>query len=201
LRIAADPHTDTDDVWVRVHDAMANTFQSKVARAHAAEQARLDNGWTLLHQATERCHLLDQRAAERHEQVRKEAEEIHASMADEAEEVLAGARASAREILSRAHHEATEIISAVRHTIPSTVWPPNPALAREEAKRAAQHLLDQARINADSLLVNARQRLEEADDREALLHAHEESADSRAESLGLQEAGLTVREAEVRDRE
>jgi hypothetical protein len=38
---------------------------------------------------------------------------------------------------------------------PPTVGPPNPALAREEAKRAAQHLLDQARTNADSLLVNA----------------------------------------------
>jgi hypothetical protein len=26
LRIAMDPHTDTDDVWARVRDAMANTF-------------------------------------------------------------------------------------------------------------------------------------------------------------------------------
>jgi polyhydroxyalkanoate synthesis regulator phasin len=74
-------------------------------------------------------------------------------------------------------------------------------LAGEEAKRAVQHLLDQARTNADGLLANARQRLEEAEDREALLHAHEESADSRAESLGLQDAGLAMREAEVRDRE
>jgi hypothetical protein len=156
LRIAAHPHTDTDDVWARVRDAMADTFQNEVARARAAEQARLDNGWALLHQATERCRLLDWRAAERHEQVRKEAEEIRVSTADEAEEVLAGARASAREILARAHHEAMEIISAARQRIPSTIGPPNPALAGEEAKRAAQHLLDQARTNADGLLANAR---------------------------------------------
>jgi hypothetical protein len=181
--------------------AMANTFQSEVARARAAEQARLDNGWALLHQATERCRLLDQCAAERREQARKEEEEIRVSTADEAEEVLAGARTSAREILARAHHEAMEIISAARQRIFSTVGPPNPALAGEEVKRAAQHLLDQARNKADGLLANAWQRLEEAEDREALLHAREESADSRAESLSLQEAGLAVREAETRDRE
>jgi hypothetical protein len=70
LRIAADPHTDTNDVWARVRNAMANTFQSEVTRVHAAEQARLDNGCALLHQATERCRLLDRRAAERREQVR-----------------------------------------------------------------------------------------------------------------------------------
>jgi hypothetical protein len=34
--------------------------------------------------------------------------------------------------------------------------------------------------------------LEEAEDRKALLHAREESADSRAESLSLQEAGLAM---------
>jgi F0F1-type ATP synthase membrane subunit b/b' len=145
LRIAVHPHADTDDVWARVHDAMADTFQNEVARARAAEQARLDNGWALLHQATERCRLLDRRAAERREQVRKEAEEIRTSAADEAEEVLARARASVR-----------EIISAARQRIPSTVGPPNPALAGEEAKRVAQHLLDQARTNADGLLANAR---------------------------------------------
>jgi polyhydroxyalkanoate synthesis regulator phasin len=78
-----------------------------------------------------------------------------------------------------------KIISAVRQRIPSTVGPPNAALAGEEAKRAAQHLLDQARTNADGLLANARQRLEESEDREALLHAREKSADSRAESLSL----------------
>jgi F0F1-type ATP synthase membrane subunit b/b' len=90
LRISAHPHADTDDVWVRVRDAMADTFQNEVARARAAEQARLDNGWALLHQATERCRLLDRRAAEHREQARKEVEEIRASAADEAEEVLAG---------------------------------------------------------------------------------------------------------------
>jgi hypothetical protein len=94
-----------------------------------------------------------------------------------------------------------EIISEARQKIPPTVGPPNPALAREEAKRAAQHLLDQARTNADGLLANAQQRLDEVEDREALLHAREESADSRAESLSLQEAGLAVREAEARERE
>jgi hypothetical protein len=57
------------------------------------------------------------------------------SAADEAEEVLA--RASVREILARAHNKATEIISTARQRIPSTVGPPNPALAGEEAKRAA----------------------------------------------------------------
>jgi polyhydroxyalkanoate synthesis regulator phasin len=74
-------------------------------------------------------------------------------------------------------------------------------LAGEEAKRVAQHLLDQARTNADGLFANARQRLEEAEDREALLHAREESADSRAESLSLQEAGIAAWDAEVRRRE
>jgi F0F1-type ATP synthase membrane subunit b/b' len=155
----------------------------------------------LLHQATERCRLLDQRAAERREPARKEAEKIRASAADEAEEVLARARASARDVLAKAHNEAVEIDSAARQRIPSTVGPPNPALAGEEAKRATQHLLDQARTNADGLLANARQRLEEAKDREALLHAREESADSRAKSLSLQEAGIAVWEAEVHDRE
>jgi hypothetical protein len=45
-----------------------------------------------------------------------------------------------------------EIVSEARQRIRSTVGPPNPALAGEEAKRAAQHLLDQARTNADGLL-------------------------------------------------
>jgi polyhydroxyalkanoate synthesis regulator phasin len=73
-------------------------------------------------------------------------------------------------------------------------------LAGEEARRAAQHLLDQARTNADGLLSNARQRLEEAEDREALLHAREESTDSRGENLSLQEARVATREVEVRRR-
>jgi hypothetical protein len=64
-----------------------------------------------------------------------------------------------------------EIISEARQKIPPTVGPPNLALAGEEAKRAAQHLLDQARTNADGLLANAQQRLDEVEDREALLHA------------------------------
>jgi hypothetical protein len=94
-----------------------------------------------------------------------------------------------------------KIVSEARQKIPPTVGPPNPALAGEEAQRAAQHLLDQARTNADGLLANAQRRLDEVEDREALLHAREESADSRVESLSLQEAGLAVREAEACERE
>jgi hypothetical protein len=82
-------------------------------------------------------------------------EEIRPSVAEEAEEVPVSARESARGILARAYHEAMETVSEARQRIPSTVGPPNPALAREEAKRAAQHLLDQARTNADGLLANA----------------------------------------------
>jgi cell division septum initiation protein DivIVA len=108
----------------------------------------------------------------------KEAEEIRTSAADEAEEVLTRARTTSREILARAHAKATEITAATRQRIPLTVGPPNPALADEEARRAAEHLLDQARANTDSLLANARQRVEEAEDREALMHAREESSDS-----------------------
>jgi polyhydroxyalkanoate synthesis regulator phasin len=94
-----------------------------------------------------------------------------------------------------------EIVSEARQRIPSTVGAPNPALAGEEAKRAAPHLLDEARTNADGLLTNTQRRLDEVEDQEALVHAREESANSRAESLSLQEAGLTVREAEARERE
>jgi F0F1-type ATP synthase membrane subunit b/b' len=185
LRIAVDPHANADDAWAGALTAITGAFWSKVTKARATDEARLNEGWALLHQAMERGRLLDQRAVEHREQARKEAEEIRASAADEAEEVLAGARESAREILARAHHEAMEIISEARQRIPSTVGPPNPALAREEAKRAAQHLLDQARTNANGLLANAQQRLEEVEDREALLHAREESADSHVESLSL----------------
>jgi F0F1-type ATP synthase membrane subunit b/b' len=134
---------------------MTGALRSGVAKARAANEARLNEGWALLHQATERCRLLDQRAAERREQARKEAEEIRASAAEEAVDVLASARESAREILARVHHEAMEIISEARQRIPSTVGPPNPAFLGEEAKRAAQHLLDQAKTNADGLLANA----------------------------------------------
>jgi F0F1-type ATP synthase membrane subunit b/b' len=195
-RITAKPHTD--DAWSGVLAAMTGALRNKVTKARTADEARINEGWVLLHQATERCRLLDQRAAERREQARKEAEEIRASAAEEAEEALANARESARGILARAHHEAIEIVSEACQRIPSTVGPPNPALAGKEAKRAAQHLLDQARTNADGLLANAQQRLDEVEDREALLHAREESADSRTEGLSLQDAGLAVREAEAR---
>jgi vacuolar-type H+-ATPase subunit H len=184
-RIAVEPHADANDAWTGVLAAMTGALRSRVTKARAADEARLNEGWVLLYQATERCRLLDQRAAERREQARKKAEEIHTSVAEEAEEVLANARESARGILAKAHQEAMEIISEACQRIPSTVGPPNPALAGEEAKWAAQHLLDQARTNADGLLANAQQRLEEVEDREALLHAREESADSRAEGLSL----------------
>jgi hypothetical protein len=140
LRIIADPHANADEAWARVHEAMIATFQDEVTRARAIEQASLDEGWALLHRATERCRLLDQCVAEHREQARKQVKEIRASVADKAEEVLA--RATAREILARAHNEATEIMSPARQRIPSTVGPPNLALAGEEAKQAAQHLLD-----------------------------------------------------------
>jgi uncharacterized membrane protein len=57
-------------------------------------------------------------------------------VAEEAEEVLANARESVRQVLARAHHEAMEIIFEARQRLPTTVGPPNPALAGEEAKRA-----------------------------------------------------------------
>jgi F0F1-type ATP synthase membrane subunit b/b' len=139
-RIAVEPHTF--DPWAGVLVAITGALRNELVKARTAEEVRVDEGWALLHQATERCHLLDQRAAECCEQARKEAEEICASAAEEAEEALANARESARGILARAHHEAMEIISEARQRIPSTVGPPNPALAREGAKQAAQHLLD-----------------------------------------------------------
>jgi cell division septum initiation protein DivIVA len=86
-------------------------------------------------------------------------------VADEAGEILARARTTAGEIMAQACAEATEIVTAAHQRIPLTVWPPNPALAIKEARLAAQHLLDQSRANADSLLSNARQRLEEAEER------------------------------------
>jgi hypothetical protein len=67
LRIAADPHTNADDAWARVLAALTGTLQSEVAKARAADEARLNEGWALLHQATERCRLLDRRVAERRE--------------------------------------------------------------------------------------------------------------------------------------
>jgi hypothetical protein len=46
---------------------MTGALRSKVAKAHATDEACLNEGWVLLHQATERCRLLYQRAAERRE--------------------------------------------------------------------------------------------------------------------------------------
>jgi hypothetical protein len=64
-RIAAEPHAV--DPWAGVLAAMTGALQNEVVKARTAEEARIDEGWALLHQATERCRLLDQRAAERRE--------------------------------------------------------------------------------------------------------------------------------------
>jgi hypothetical protein len=49
LRIAANPHTNANDAWERVLAAMTGTFQSEVAKVRIADEARLDEGWVLLH--------------------------------------------------------------------------------------------------------------------------------------------------------
>jgi hypothetical protein len=116
-RITAEPHVT--DPWERVLAAVTGTLRDEVARACSAEEARIDEGWALLHQATERCHLLDRRIAERRERARKEAEEIRASAADEAEEALANARESARGVLARAHEEAMKITSEAPSGLPT----------------------------------------------------------------------------------
>jgi cell division septum initiation protein DivIVA len=103
----------------------------------------------------ERSRLLDEHAAARCEAAVKVAGEIRSSAADEAEEILAQARMIAGEILAQAHAEATEIVATACQRIPLTVGPPNPALAGEEARRATQFHLDQAKSDADSLLSNA----------------------------------------------
>jgi hypothetical protein len=87
-RIAAEPHAA--DPWAGVLAAMTGALRDEVVKARTAEEARIDEGWALLHQTTERCRLLDQRAAERREQARKEAEEIRASAVEEAEEARQG---------------------------------------------------------------------------------------------------------------
>jgi hypothetical protein len=38
---------------------MTGALRDEVVRARTAEEARIDEGWALVHQATERCHLLD----------------------------------------------------------------------------------------------------------------------------------------------
>jgi hypothetical protein len=64
-RIATEPHAD--DAWSGVLAAMTGALRNEVAKVRAADEARINEGWVLLHQATERCHLLEQRAAERRE--------------------------------------------------------------------------------------------------------------------------------------
>jgi hypothetical protein len=46
-RITAEPHAV--DPWARVLAAMAGALRNKVARARTAEEARIDEGWALLH--------------------------------------------------------------------------------------------------------------------------------------------------------
>jgi hypothetical protein len=67
-RIAAEPHPD--DPWSVVLTAITGALRNEVAKVRAPDEARINEGWVLLHQATERCHLLDQCAAERREQAR-----------------------------------------------------------------------------------------------------------------------------------
>jgi hypothetical protein len=111
-RITAEPHAD--DAWSGVLATMISALRSEVSKARAADEVHLNEGWVLLHQATERCCLLDQRVAERREQARKEAEEIRASAAEEAKEILVNTRELVRGILARVHHEAMEIVSEAR---------------------------------------------------------------------------------------
>jgi hypothetical protein len=68
-------------------------------------------------------------------------------------------------------------------------------------RHAVQLLLDQAKTDAYSLLSEAQQRWEAVEEREAQVHAHEESADSRAASLGPFGTKLAAQEEEARHRE
>jgi hypothetical protein len=79
---------------------------------------------------------------------------------DEAEEILAKVTTAIGQILAQACTEAMEILATACQKIPLTVGPPNLALAREEARRATQFLLDQPKTDTDGLLANAQQRLE-----------------------------------------
>jgi hypothetical protein len=57
VRIAAKPHAANP--WAGVLAAMTGALQDEAVRARTAEEARINEGWALLHQATERCRLLD----------------------------------------------------------------------------------------------------------------------------------------------
>jgi hypothetical protein len=57
MRIAAEPHAD--DAWSGVLAAMTGALRNEVAKARATDEARINKSWVLLHQATERCRLLD----------------------------------------------------------------------------------------------------------------------------------------------
>jgi hypothetical protein len=56
-RIAVEPHAD--DAWSGVLAAMTGALQNEVAKARAADEARINKGYVLLHQAIKRCRLLD----------------------------------------------------------------------------------------------------------------------------------------------
>jgi hypothetical protein len=57
MRIVVEPHAD--DPWAGVLAAMTGALRNEVTKAHATSEARIDEGWIFLHQATERCRLLD----------------------------------------------------------------------------------------------------------------------------------------------
>jgi hypothetical protein len=46
---------------------MTGALRSEVAKARATDEACLNEGWVLLHQAMERCRLIYQRVAEHRE--------------------------------------------------------------------------------------------------------------------------------------
>jgi hypothetical protein len=87
---------------------------------------------------------------------RREATEIHDSTTIEAEQILVKARAAVEEVQAQATAEAEGILAMTRRRIPLIVGPPNPALAREEARRAAAHLLEQAKCDVDGVLTGTK---------------------------------------------
>jgi hypothetical protein len=176
---------------------LISSFTAEVARARAAKRAELDASWGPFHVALERSRFTEERVVSHHETARREASEIRVSSTNEAEQILVKAKAVVEGILVQATAEAEETMATVHHRIPLTVGPPNPALAGEEARCASEHLLNQAKANADNFLSSTQQKLEATEEREAQVHAREESADSRAANLDLKEEVLQ-REQESR---
>jgi hypothetical protein len=48
-RIAAESHTNADDAWMGVLAGVTGALRSEVAKARAVDEARLNEGWALLH--------------------------------------------------------------------------------------------------------------------------------------------------------